>query len=259
MEISLVVALIGVGGVLIAAILSSSGYLYRNIQEGKKSARKVLYHLLELRWAILKRSLTDPVEATDKYLEHMVSILNKRGGKISVSDFPETMIESIKVHFFEILNVDRNDIEKDLLPPYEESLLELAKTEPVLAYQLRDRQNFDMLIDHTKNYQIRMNKETLESIKENKEFKDIDTSLLNDQVSTVMDTNVTSVFKGLSDIIDADVLCLAKYCGRSDYRRCKKLLNKDINFDNKYDYKELDAYFNKILDDLINLQKQDKN
>lgn len=239
-DIKIITALIGVGGVVVAALMSSAGYLYRNSTERKKSARKVLYLLLEIRHSTIA-SLFDPEEATTAYFIYYTARLQDKGIAANPSDVAENQREMVRSHFFNIALSSRTDIENRLLSPFEESLLELASVNPVLAYRLRGREKLEKIAAHTNQYQSEMSKVVSNEINEPwaknamlELSKDMKEDALND----------------LSDMLDKDILILAKACGRSDYRDCKLVLAKAISNKNKYDFEDLDNLLDKFLEQL---------
>jgi hypothetical protein len=55
--------------------------------------------------------------------------------------------------------------------------------------------------------------------------------------------------KEICKLLDDDVLLLAKEVG--DYKKCKKVLASGLNYENQYDFKELEQLTEKLLKKLV--------
>jgi len=151
MDVKVIASIIGVFGLLVAALLSSAGYLYRSRLEGKKSARKVLYLLLEIRYAI-KAALFDVDEISARYISHYVNRMQEKGLPIKQEEMEAMILGIIKSHLENVISALKTDVKTRLLPPFEEALMELAAVAPVLAYQLRGKEKVEVLVDLTRSY-----------------------------------------------------------------------------------------------------------
>lgn len=240
-----VASLIGVVGILVAAILSSSGYLYRARLEGKKSYRRTLYFLLEIKYSI-STSIFDPVEATGKYVDHLSEKFKSKGIPFEVDQLDPSILDMVKGHFINLIDTQKIDISSRLLEPYENSLLELSLVDPVLAYKLRGKDTLSKLLIHTKDY--------LETAKEeliNPEGE----SWVKDLLSGISDTSKTEAYQELEELINSDILLLAKSCGRRDYKNTLKTFNTGIVGEGRYDFSDLDEYMDRVLGVLVEAVK----
>jgi hypothetical protein len=240
-NINMIVAIIGIIGIVIAAILSSAGYLYRVRLESKKSAKKVLYFLLEIRHAIIISSM-DPDVGTEIYFEHCVQRMRDKGFPLEKEEVEKIFSEQICEHFKNVISTSGTDIEKRLVIPFEAALLDMATINPVLAYKLRGKEKIEKLLSHINTHQ--------EAVKE-KFIPMIEDDWVKDVVlETSRDVEV-DVERELYGSLDDDILLLAKYCGHSDYRNSKAALITGLNNSNKYDYSEFDKYIDMFMDRLI--------
>jgi nucleoside diphosphate kinase len=240
LDAATIAALISVAGILVAAILSSAGYFYKNYTENKKSSRKVLYLLLELRNVVLS-ALFDPNEATEKYISHLIQRLKDKGVDAKPEDLQPYLKELIRNHFSNLVDATKTNIHERLLPSFESSLIEMASVDPVLAYQLKGREALEKLIMHTKDYQKNVRKMIDSEVSEDwlKEACIESSSVLGDDA-----------LKELTKILDDDVLLLAKSCGWHDFRLCKKVISSSFNNENKYEFDDLDAPLDKFLENI---------
>lgn len=236
-----ITSLIGVIGIVLAALMSSAGYLFRSRTEHKKSARKVLYLLLEIRYSIIA-TLFDPDEATRKFIVHYVARLNAKGISVNSEDFGDSMRSIISEYFNNVISSNKTDIEARLLAPFEEALLEMASVNPVLAYQLHGKEMLEKVVINTNQYLSKVNNQADVEIGE-KWLRDVMQEFSNDMKEDVLND--------LSETLNNDVLILAKACGWFDYWKCKRVLDKATSNKNKYDFDGLDKAVDMLLEKLV--------
>ncbi|MFC3150065.1 hypothetical protein ACFOEK_03415 [Litoribrevibacter euphylliae] len=241
LDVKVIVALIGVCGILITALLSSFGYLFKTRVETKKSARKVLYLLLEIRYAIIN-SLFDPEDAAKAYFEHLFKRIKEKGIPVEPSEIEGSMHDLVKTHFHNIISAMRTDIHENLLTPFEETLLDLATVKPVLAYRLRGKEKLEAVMSHTNNY--------LQSYEE-KISEHIEQEWLQEVLFSSSDELKEENISELIALLDEDITLLAKHCGFIDYRECRQALQKKKIEPHEYDFSELDVFIDKILIKII--------
>lgn len=244
-DVKIIAALIALFGVLLASTLSAGAYFYKVRVEAQKSTKKSLYYLLEIRYFILT-SLFDPKKETEAYIDHYSEHLSAKGIKLTRQDFEDTLVDLIRGHFENIMATLKTKVENELVQPYEDSLLELATINPVLAYSLKGREKLGELLSKAKNYS--------ESVPENidiPEGMEWLTDLVPD-ISTEMSEN--AVEDSLSQL-EADITALAKTCGRKTYKNTKEMLKKRLTFDDKDTFSELDIYMDQVIQKMIEAYK----
>jgi hypothetical protein len=248
MDIKILIALITLTGIFATALFGLIAYFYKVRQEEKKSAKMVLYLLLELRHSLIKATF-DPNEATQFYIKHCVDKLRNKGAKdISEKDFPDEIKATLVLFFTQVLGSLKTDVKERLLEPYEQALTELAKINPVLAYRLNGHDKLELLIPHTESHI-----ENVQSV--------ISPALKEEWAKSVMKNTSksvsTDIIQRLCDNLEADVLLVAKSCSRKDYQKCKQIISEGINNSNKYEFDELDEMLEPVFDKLIEeAQKQ---
>lgn len=246
-----IAGLVGLVGLLVTAVLSSAGYFYKNRLEGKKSARKVLYLLLEIRQAV-HVSMFDPEEATQEYLEYCTKRLREKGTEIDFELLGPTYREMIESHFVNVSQAMKTDIEARLISPFEQALSELSGISPVLAYRLRGQEKLELLAKVTSAYTVSA-RSKLESIVEN----EIIISVLEQAGSNTKNMALDKI----SNHMDNEILILSKHCGWLDWYQCKKLINNDAFVRGEHDFSDLDAtmdmVFNMIYQELNKQSHQD--
>jgi hypothetical protein len=244
-DVKVIAAVIALFGVFLASVLSAGAYFYKVRVEAQKSTKKSLYYLLEIRYFILT-SLFDPEKATEAYLEHYSEHLSAKGIRLTRQDFEDSLVDLIRGHFENIITTLKAKVENDLVQPYEESLLELATINPVLAYSLKGREKLGELLSQAKSYS--------ESVPENiniPEGMEWLTDMMPD-ISTEMSGK--AVEESLSQLED-DITALAKTCGRHTYKNTKEMLKKRLAFDDKDTFSELDSYMDHVIEKMIEAYK----
>lgn len=246
LDAKVVTALAGLAGLLIAAILSSAGFLYRNRLETKKSARQVSYLLLEIRHAI-NVSIFDPSEAAKQYIERYVQRLNDRGINAKLEDVTEALKEFVENHFANLAKAAKIDIEERLLHPFEEALSNLASISPVLAFRLRGKEKLEVLAVLSSSYAEAFQTTLLTEIEEDW-LKRVMIDASNETKSEALEKMVSH--------LDEEILLVAKHCSWFDYRECRDVISMKAGELNSQDFADLDKLFDKLLDQLIEAGKK---
>jgi len=241
MDIKVIVSLVGVSGIVIAAVMSSYGYMYRSRQEYKKNSRKVLYLLLEIRYSVMK-SIADPKQVTDEYIQHLLSKFSARGINSDNDEIDGGMRELVGSHIHNVITLSISDIEERLIPEYDRALSEFAKDNPVVAYILRGREGFNNLIKLTEEYQDK----SMEYCNDN-----IPIDWIKDVVAETAKEVKLGSYKDILETLDEDVIRLAKVCGRRDFNNCKKLISNSTSVGVLMNFKNLDRYIDKYINNLI--------
>lgn len=231
-------AMFAILGTVIAAVLSSGGYLYRVQIERKKSLRKVLYLLLEIRHAVISR-LFDPDAATEEYIAEMTKCLAARGFISDDNETPLALRQLVKGYLTNIVSGLCSELDERLLMPFEEALLEMSTVAPALAFQLRGREKLESVIGHTDRYLSELS---------SKLEVDMPESLLKPMLRASSGLKA-EVSDDIYEILNKDVMLLANACGWRDGRECRKIIAKGPTPGRHLDLSELDQ----LIDHFISL------
>lgn len=232
-------------GVPAAAIFAAIGYWYKSQREHKKSTRKVLYLMLELRHAIMA-GVFDPEKATDEYFRHSVANSKKKGLDLDPAQITDDLRAMVTEHFENIRAAQQVDFGK-ILPALDQALLEMACQNPVLAYRLRGKEKLEKLISHTRDYQTKF--------ASNME-KELGKTLIGSVMLETMAEMSNDAFRDICQKLDNDVLLLARDGGVVDYWKCKRALVSGLNYDNQYDFQELDKFMEKLIGNIEKAHKE---
>ncbi|MCH1930486.1 hypothetical protein L9G16_09860 [Shewanella sp. A25] len=240
-DVKFITAIFGIFGILLTTVISSVAYFYKAKVETKKSARKVLYFLLEIRYVIIN-TLFDPNKVAQNYLEHLRVMGKSKGLPIESSVFEGEIKSMIANYFQSLASSMKPDIEEKLLAPYEAALLEFSTVNPVLAYSLKGKEKLEAFISQTKSYRKLYESDVIDSIEQ---------GWLKDFMFSSSDVVNQNANEQLIKMIDEDITLLAKHCGHRDYRDCKKVLKmKTIDF-KESDYLEVDAVIDLVFKQLV--------
>jgi len=226
--------LIGLSGLLVGALINGLGFLYRTHLDSKKSARRVLYLLLEIRCA-LHLSMIDTVWLAEQYHQRCVDLLTAKGLPIRPDELAVMMDELIKPHCEETLQVVRTDVEARLLQPFEQALAELSTVDPVLAYRLRGKEKLELVVAGIQNYSARAK-------------AGLSGHSLSAEIAKVDAWARQSAFEALGKALDADIRQLAKACGWRDFFRCRTVLKKSIGTPEALDSSVINARLDRVLE-----------
>ncbi|WP_432464069.1 MULTISPECIES: hypothetical protein [unclassified Agarivorans] len=249
MDPKIIAALIGSVGIFFAALLGYVGFFFKSRLEIKKSARKVLFILLEIRHQTI-RSMFDPKNATKNYLEYISTKVEDRGYPMGDISADNPLHKMITTHFENLSTTLKEDMHTKLLEPYDDSLAEFATINPILAYRLRGKEKLEKVISHSQNY--------VENYKSEIELQVAETSFKNvifNSSNNLLEESITELVKDL----DCDILLLAKYCGLRDFWTCKQLLtNYKVKVEGT-DFSAADHLIDNIIDKIIIASKNLEN
>ncbi|HNA81418.1 MAG TPA: hypothetical protein PLL19_01815 [Thiobacillaceae bacterium] len=202
MEPEVVAAFIGIGGISLGALFSGLGYLIRSRSDQRKIKSRVLFYLLEIRFALATQML-DPGSLKEQYLAYIDELLKKKGlaGEGGIEQLLEAAISN---HFSEIVSVAKVPIDEKLVSAYEASLQELSLYAPIRAYQLKGQELAGKLVDCQERYLESIL--SLEAFQPNEELGDFmpkKLHALNEKALTELLSSIESEIHGLAASIGA--------------------------------------------------------
>jgi len=124
-------------GIVITALFTSFGYFYRNYLERKKTIKQVLFYYLELRDVLEKRYMS-----TDLFMEKYCEYFKSKGFIVS-----EEMKEELHKSIIELFGEINFHLDKDFINKFKLSIVELSKIDPILAYELYNKEIIFKLMD----------------------------------------------------------------------------------------------------------------
>lgn len=210
LDTTIIAAAIGVLGTCLAALLASAGYIFKTRQETRRSVRKVLYCLLELRSALSSYRL-DANDATDKFIKCAMQRMADRWG-MSATDCTDEVRTILANHFSNMILALRPEIDETLIEQLESALLEMAQSHPILAFRIRGKEKLEAALSLTKTYHETVHANVIAGI--------------NDELAKEKISNVGRAFE--ADVIDhaikrlnEDILQVAWTSGIFHYLRCR--------------------------------------
>nr|WP_312231895.1 hypothetical protein [Pseudomonas sp.] len=215
MDTEIVIALIALGGVFVSAMLAAISYFYKKDFEVKRSGRRLLYFLLEIRYAVLV-SMRNPNDIAERYMASCKKIFIANGFAMDNEVLDKAMMALIVGHLENLSAAVKVEIDDELIKSYEKELLEFSNINPVLAFKLRGKQRVQASINETSKYVSKLN-ETFSTLPQTMAFAG--------PMSPLAIERRDEALSNLMDSLDKEILELSAYCGRRDYRESKKLLN----------------------------------
>lgn len=216
MELEIIVAIIGLFGIAASALLGALGYFLKTRADSKKSARKVLYYLLEIRHAI-RISLFDPADAYKKFGDTLEKGLLKRGIRVDRETTENLVGSMILQHFNNVAEASEVQLNEKIIEPYESALDEFSQIKPVLAYRLKGRERLQKVLSHTSNYSQQL--VSMASLQLSSETNSSDARLL-EYAKSQGKKSVSDMFSDMDD----DILSVAWSCGIKEYFSCRALI-----------------------------------
>jgi hypothetical protein len=224
-------------GVAFAALLASLGYIYQVRVEHKKSLKRVLYFLLEIRFSALG-AVFDSDEAADKYAEHFFARCRAEGLRLDGMALPEGIRQLIASHFERGIALAKSELNDRLLDQFEGALLDLAAVHPTLSHRLLGRNRLEKLAGLTKSYGAKLVEQGVGELQE---------QWAKDFVKGMSAKVQRTAFDEIVSTLDRDVLELARHCGYFEFRRCKRSLQKAGLRINREFFSEIDPMIDEFL------------
>lgn len=239
MDGKVIAALIGLAGISLGALLSGIGYFMKSRAERLQVKRNVLFHLLEIRF-LLVSSYEDPRKITESYIELCKRCFEKAGLGADEGP-PESLKMLIENHLKNVIEAVKPKIESDFISSYENSLKDLSKDDPVLAYLLRGRENLKEFLQAQDEYISSF--EELDLFKENPFMADV----LSDQFD---EASRSSMEKLISEI-NSDVSLVSRKCGIGHWWSCRKIIRRNMEPTNCFDEVELEKALDSLLVQIV--------
>lgn len=231
-------------GVSVGALLGGIGYYLKSRAERLKAKRTVLFHLLELRHLLVASNI-DPNDITDKYIEYSEEYFNKIGLP-EEEKLPAELTNMIRDHLCRIMSTQRPKIDEAFIKSYENSLTELCKDEPVLAFRLKGLDNVNSLLDAQEAYTSNVS---------NAEFFSKVSTLKEHMSEQLKNANFSAISK-LIDGYNEDILNVSWSCDLVTWYKCRKIVKAKVS--NEICFKEsgLDKELDNMFQELLTVLKQ---
>ncbi|MCG7532732.1 hypothetical protein MHM98_15465 [Psychrobium sp. MM17-31] len=245
-DIKFVVALMTITG---TALIGIFAYFYKAHDERKKSARKTLYYLLEIRHSIIT-SLFDPKEEVNRFLNVLIERFNKRGLKMQKEELPSEVAETLLLTITRSITCLREDLAKELIKPYEEQLLLLAADKPLLAFYLKGKHKLEDMMKIIESH--------LASINSIVEMPDELNSWMKDYLTNLPNNTLQKVKSDVLNELESDIILLAKECGFFTSRKVKKIISHKLSLDNSVTLEEIEAYIDFVVEGIVAAHEEAK-
>ncbi|MCF7500203.1 hypothetical protein [Pseudoalteromonas sp. L1] len=234
-DTKIISALITATVALIIALTGAVAFFYRSRRDSKRNAKKVLFHLLEVRHAIKLKTL--PIdEVAKEYYEYAAKKLNSFTPTEENISSENPVLKLIECKFKEQLASIEENLSESVIPALNEKLADLAEDNPILAFKIRGRDNFLKLFETSKAQIATLNIPNMGPQPDTKK----------DLLKRVKRIMLIRVAKESNEYIDDAIEKIAKYCGRSQLRKWRRL-KQETAFTHGFDFTQLDDLFESCL------------
>ncbi|MGR6500610.1 hypothetical protein [Shewanella sp. Koi 1] len=215
MEVQVIAALIGTVGITLSAVFSGFGYFFKLRAEKLRTTRQVLFYLLEFRTYVLA-SAVSPSELYEQYILECQKYFDKK--RILGIVIPQQNQDLMLGYFSKAIAQVTPELSQEFISGYSNTINELAKDKPILAFQLRGKDVATKMILLQKAY--------LEQL----QCTELFTS--NKSISTFLQKQLADTHEhGLKEILgllDEELKVVSKACGVSYYIKIRKVIKSKV-------------------------------
>ncbi|PMO35294.1 hypothetical protein BCT11_22965 [Vibrio sp. 10N.222.52.B12] len=215
MEVQVIAALIGIAGVTLSAVFSGFGYYAKVRAEKLRTTRQVLFYLLEFRAHVLASAMS-PSELYDQYLNECRKYFDKK--RIAGVVIPQQNQELMLGYFSQLIEQITPELSQEFISGYSNTINELAKDKPILAFQLRGKDVATKMVMLQKSY--------LEQLQSTDLFA-TDQSIsafLQKQVTEAHDNGLREVLA----LLDEELTVVSRACGVVHYIKVRKIVKSKV-------------------------------
>lgn len=229
-DTKIISALITATVALIIALTGAVAFFYRSRRDSKRNAKKVLFHLLEVRHAIRLKTL--PIdEVVKEYYEYAAKKFNSFTPTEENNPSEDAVLKLIECKFKEQLASIEENLSESVIPALNEKLADLAEDNPILAFKIRGRDNFLKLFETSKAQIATLHIPNTGPQSNTKDF-----------LKSVKRIMLIRAAKESNEHIDDAIEKIAKYCGLGQLRKWRRL-KQETAFTHGFDFTELDDLF----------------
>jgi hypothetical protein len=243
-QAAIIGALIGFAVMVLATVIVTLAYVRKAQVERMQGPRRVLYFLLEIRYATTA-TLFNPGRAADQYIKHFIERLRQRHLRVSEEQVPQAVRIAIEGFFGTLASDVQRELRERLVVPLESALLDMATTDPLAAYHLRSKERVERLVGHGR----KPPEVTVPTGTTRHDIKETSAKIALDWLSLETTDHTLNELEGL---LSEDILRVAAACGSEELRRVQQVLaqvpERRYRFDEINDY--LDAILTKVIDRL---------
>ncbi len=240
MDTGIVIALIGLVGVGLGALLSGLGYFLKVRTERMKTKNIVLFHLLEIRH-LIKLEYINPNELLEKYLGYCEDYFVRRG-LTEHGQVPGELRELIKSHFQNLSDSVKPSMNISFINSFNDAVYSLSKDNPVLAFQLSGRERVNSLVKVQSEY-----------------IDSVNNIIIGDEVPDAVKEKIFShvaslnydVIEDLINEIDRDIRLVSAKAGILAYFSTKSILKESKKKDVVFDPKEYDPMMDQLISVIV--------
>lgn len=132
-------------GTAASAAIAALGYLWKNWYERRRTTRTVLYHLLEIHHRVARFHF-GMKHYPQEHIDRCTEVLKQRGFQLDVATL-ETLRLMISDSVRNLALAEIRELKLRLVEPFDKALTDLAKDDPLLAFELRGKDDIASIGD----------------------------------------------------------------------------------------------------------------
>jgi hypothetical protein len=234
----------GLWTIILTACVGVIGYLYKVWSERVRSRKLVLFYLLEIQY-VLKTLPIKTDDLANRYVQYCEGIYETTGLPVTekTAESIQSFTPSIQNYFDELGAAFKTSLDDQFKKAYDDSLQNLAKDNPILAYKLQGRLCLEKMAMAVNSYSA-----VLKSLPEV-----VENEVLGNVLKEFIDDSIKKTFAEILDEINKDITKLAWGCGPLAIWNCSKIIKKKIELNDDFSEfgleEEFESYMSKIIEE----------
>ena len=236
---SLIPAFTTIVGLIVGWILNELTYLFRSKRENRRQLNAALFNLMDVRFILVN---TDP----DRFIDLIASVLKRKFASQLPKDL-DVVVGQIMNIFFQALIAERQMGElKSIGAKYSQSVDELSKIDPILAYRLSGKQKFHNYVEYLNEYFNKVDELAKKHLQESMQgTEQQDWERLKDRAKKALHPGLHKV---VMDTVTADIKRIAREIGVLTSYKARRVISKQERQIQDKEFDELvDGYLKVLL------------
>lgn len=265
METGIVVALIGLVGILLTAIIKLTETNTQKKNGLLSTRKKSIFLLLEIR-----RTLTIELDFLDKESDDFSLVLNRY---LKLHGFSESITseqqEKLKQHLDGIILARKTSGVEDIEKEFQLTIAKLSEEHPFIAHSLKFKANSQRLIEIQRQFAGSGFKEIRDNITNIPANSNFDKFCKNKLIGAIDESRINLLktqqrfIKEIIEDLNYDILLLSKSCGTVFYIKNRKIIKKPPLIQHPFSYENdfiefLDSYMEPIIRTLREIREIEK-
>lgn len=232
----LLAAIVGVFGIVFTSLVAAFAYVWKAKAEERKSIRRVLYLLLEIRITI-QSSIVKIDNLLPLFTARLKVLLKNKFGQEVEDDFefPGPLKGLVEGFLKQVIEEVTPNLTEELLEPYEAALDQLSVVNPLLAHKLKGKHHIQKLVQLMHNYNSSIDSELFSKIQD-APFCNI--------LTDYVDGERKAQFESIVTALNRNVLLVSSTAGWLQHWKIKLYIKKSQS--KADDFSDIDQAFERL-------------